>query len=103
MPTTTSVVSTHPLFLAYTQGGPGHYDAVIMVDTGNPPENVIVDESPISKEKHVYQSGANALVHNWAVQISVNAKILMEYNLHRYHVEACIIRQTTTTTTGQNH
>ena len=46
MPTTTSVVSTHPLFLAYTQGGPGHYDAVIMaedtqeVDTGKPPENL---------------------------------------------------------------
>ena len=32
MPTTTSVISTHPLFLAYTQGGPGHYDAVIMVE-----------------------------------------------------------------------
>ena len=31
MPTSASLVSTQPLFLAYTQSGPGHYDAVIKV------------------------------------------------------------------------
>ena len=41
MPTTQSVLSTQPLFLAFTQSGPGHYDAVIATTgTSNPPADV---------------------------------------------------------------
>ena len=37
MPTTQCVISTQPLFLAFTQTGPGHYDAVIETTrTSNP-------------------------------------------------------------------
>ena len=42
MPTSSSVISTQPIFVTYTQSGPGHYDAVVLgEDTSDPHKKTI--------------------------------------------------------------
>ena len=38
LPTTGPTISTQPLFLAYTQTGPGHYDCAVPCESANQPE-----------------------------------------------------------------
>ena len=48
-PISSLVVNSHPLFVAYNQSGPGHYDAVSNLEELQDKENVVQQDSEIMK------------------------------------------------------
>lgn len=81
MPTTHSALTSQPIFLAYTQTGPGHYDCVVPIESSDSAktkqkkkQDVPVEETPRTLELRVHLWDVDVSEKRKSVQFFVYAK-----------------------------